>query len=927
MKTRDLRLGIARTALALALAAPSVVSAQTSPAPAVDATGAPAGQQDATTGPLPDAAQDIVVTGSRIPRTGLTSTSPVASTTAEDIKLQQALTVEDFSTKLPQLAGGVRQASQGSDSFGAQVLDLRNFGQSRSLVLIDGTRAQPFSFRNSVDVNAIPASLIKQVDVLTGGAAAVYGADAVAGVVNFILNDDFKGLQASGTGRVSEHGGAEYGGSLMVGTGLGGERGHVVVALDYTQRDLTRSGTRSWAITPNSTIPSIGGVFTDNASGRKFGFDDAGQFTTTPSATSNISASYPLIEPLKRINVAALFHYEVTPAFEVYGRALYTNARTQESGTPGPNPPTISQTVGISQTNPFLTPQIAGQLTFVNGVAQVGVSRSLAELGLITYNTERNTSQFQLGLRGPVTQNVKFNVYAQYGRSTENSPITGDGLVTNAAGQNIFASIANTANIFGPNQGSLRSALGATINGFNRTRDQFVTSGNLSGTTADFFSLPAGPIGFAAGIEYRRETAQITQDTALLTGNTFREGVQAAYGGEFDVREFYGEILLPLIHDTRFVKSLDVGGAYRNSQYNLFGNQNTWKAEANWSVDDSIRFRGTIQRVIRAPNFGEFAATTSSLPFNNLITVARLTPRYAGDPCVIGTGDAAQCARFKAPAVGSANSLAANYLEGNYYYGGNASIQPEIGITKTAGVVLTPTFIPRLNITADYYELNLKGAIGVIQPINSITSCYITNPTATNPLCTLVTRDPANGRFVDAFVNNQNLGRITQRGIDISANYLVQAGWLPGNGLRLAYSANIVTSYIIQSNPTVAAVQCKGTYGATCSSDATTLVQPDYRHDASATAVFPKGEVQFNWQRIGSVRNSAAGQTGVLAAQDIFDLTASYRLKTWLTMTAGIHNLFDKNPPFVASGGVFNTFPDTYDVLGRTFALSLTTRF
>jgi outer membrane receptor protein involved in Fe transport len=126
---------------------------------------------------------------------GLTASSPVASTSEEKIKLQSAMTIEDFSTKLPQLSGGVRQGSQGSDAFGAQVLELRNFGQSRTLVLIDGTRAAPFSFRNSVDVNAMPASLIKRVDVLTGGAAAVYGADAVAGVVNFILNDDFEGLR------------------------------------------------------------------------------------------------------------------------------------------------------------------------------------------------------------------------------------------------------------------------------------------------------------------------------------------------------------------------------------------------------------------------------------------------------------------------------------------------------------------------------------------------------------------------------------------------------------------------------------------------------------------------------------------------------------------------------------------------------------
>jgi iron complex outermembrane recepter protein len=920
----NLRSGAALTALTIAmLSVPTLASAQASSGAAATAQNSqtlPA-PQDASTGSV-DAA-DIVVTGSRIPRSGLSSTSPVASTTAEDIKLQQALTVEDFSTKLPQLAGGVRQSSQGSDSFGAQVLDLRNFGQSRTLVLIDSTRAVPFSFRNSVDVNAIPASLIKRVDVLTGGAAAVYGADAVAGVVNFILNDDFEGLQASATGRVAQHGGAQYGASVMAGGRLG-DRGHVVVAFDYTQRDEVLSGTRNWAITPNSTIPNVGGVFTDIASGRTFGFDANGGFTLTPPARSNISAKYPLIEPLKRFNVAALFNYELTPGLEVYGRAVYTNARTEQSGTPGPNPPSIAQTVGISATNPFLTTDIRNQLTFVNGVAQVGVVRSLAELGLITYRTERDTSQFQLGLRGPVTDAIKYNLYAQYGRSRESSPISGDGLVTNAAGTNNFAAIANTVNIFGPNQVGLR-VLGTTINGFNRTRDQLVVAGALSGTSADLFALPAGPIGFSVGAEYRRETASIIQDTALLTGNTFRQGTQAAYSSKFDVKEIYGELLIPILKDVSFFKQLDVGGAYRISDYDRFGTQNTWKAEVNWAVNDSVRFRGTLQRVIRTPNFGEFAASTSSLPFSSLVTVARLTPRYGGDPCVLGTGNADQCRRFNAPAVGSLNSFDPTYLQGSYFFGGNPNIKPEIGRTKTVGVVFTPSFIPRLNATVDYYELNLRGAVGVIQPINAITSCYITNPTANNPLCALVTRN-ASGRFQDAFVNNQNLGQIVQQGLDIGFNYTLQGGWLPGNGLRFSYQANIVTSYTIQSNPTVASIQCKGTFGATCSSDATTLVQPDYRHDASITALFDKGSVQVNWQRIGSVRNSAPNTTDRLPAQDLFDLSASYRPLEWLTVTAGINNLFDKDPPFFA-GGVFNTFLDTYDVSGRSFAVSFTGKF
>lgn len=899
-----------RNAVGVAALAVALVNA---PASAQSAGAADAGA---------DTSADIVVTGTRISLPGVKSSSPIASTSEEQIRLQAAQTIEDFSTKIPQLSGGVRQGSQGSDAFGAQVLELRNFGQSRSLVLIDGTRAAPFSFRNSVDVNSIPASLIKRTDVLTGGAAAVYGADAVAGVVNFILNDDFEGLRANASSRLSTRGGAQYGGSIMLGTGLG-DRGNLVIAADYTQRDLIRAGQRDWAETPNQTIPSIGGVFTDVASGRRFGFTDSGAFTTSPSATSNVSSQYPLISPLKRINVAALYKYEITPQVEVYGRAMYTNTRTTETGTPGATPVSVNRTVSISESNPFLTDAIRNQLTFVNGAAQVNVARSLYELGLVQYRTERNTLQLQTGLRGPLTSAIKWNAYAQYGRSTENTLITGDGLVANNAGANNFASIVNTVNIFGPNASGLADALGTPINGFNRKRDQFVAAATLSGTLEELFSLPAGPIGFAIGAEYRRETADIDQDTALLTGNTYRQGVQAAYSGSFDVKELYGEVLVPVLRDLPLIRKLDVGGAYRLSDYNLFGTHGTWKVEGNWEVDRNLRVRGTYQRVLRTPNFGEFAGGVSSLPFSNLVTVDRLKPRYGGDPCVLGTGNAEQCARFGAPAVGSANSNAASYLTGNYYYGGNPDLKPETGYTTTAGVVITPTFVPGLTVTVDWYELDLKGAVGVIQPIAAITSCYITNPTAGNPLCGLVTRN-ADGTFADAYVNNQNLGRLLQRGLDISASYTLRQDWLPGEGLRLSYQGNIVTSYKIQANSTVAAIQCKGTFGATCSSDGTTLVQPDYRHTVGAGLLFDKGVIQFDWQRIGKVRSSTAGSTETIKAQNTFDLSASYDFVEGITMTAGVYNLFDKNPPMVSTGGVFNTFPDTYDILGRTIGLSLT---
>jgi outer membrane receptor protein involved in Fe transport len=182
------------------------------------------------------------------------------------------------------------------------------------------------------------------------------------------------------------------------------------------------------------------------------------------------------------------------------------------------------------------------------------------------------------------------------------------------------------------------------------------------------------------------------------------------------------------------------------------------------------------------------------------------------------------------------------------------------------------------------------------------------------------------GSFKDAFVNNQNLGRLLQRGLDIAASYTARAAWLPGKGMRFSYQGNIVTSYLIQANSTVSAVQCKGTFGATCSSDGTTLVQPAYRHTAGMGWLFDKGVVQFDWNRIGKVRSSTVGSTETIAAQDTFDLSASYKFTDVVTMSAGLYNIFDKSPPFVSTGGVFNTFPDTYDIMGRTVGISLTAR-
>ncbi|MFO0462632.1 MAG: TonB-dependent receptor plug domain-containing protein, partial [Burkholderiales bacterium] len=326
--------------LALSPIALSSAYAQIAPAPSANAV-TPA---DAKKGD--EKVESLVITGTRMQAASLTATSPVSQFSAADIAMVRAITVEDFSTKLPQLAGGVNSTSAGSDAFGAQTLDLRNLGQSRTLVLINGTRAVPFSFRNAVDVNSIPAPLIQRVDILTGGAAAVYGADAISGVVNFIMNDRFRGLQTSANYRGAKGGGSQHGANVTFGSEFA-DRGSVVGYAEYTERKELLAGKRDWALRNPGLVAGSGGNFTDVASGRIFSVDDANRFTLTPQ-TTDYTPGYLLIQPMKRVNASTFFKYDFTDSVQGYGRVMYSNVKTTGAPRSGQVPVVVNTVVGIT---------------------------------------------------------------------------------------------------------------------------------------------------------------------------------------------------------------------------------------------------------------------------------------------------------------------------------------------------------------------------------------------------------------------------------------------------------------------------------------------------------------------------------------------------------------------------------------------------
>jgi iron complex outermembrane recepter protein len=325
-------------------------------------------------------------------------------------------------------------------------------------------------------------------------------------------------------------------------------------------------------------------------------------------------------------------------------------------------------------------------------------------------------------------------------------------------------------------------------------------------------------------------------------------------------------VRVPLLKNFPFAKELSIEAAYRSSDYEKsVGEDKRYDSDkigASWAINDDFRLRATQQTVIREPNFGEFANPVFSIPFRNLVNVARLRPRYAGDPCALGTGNAAQCARFGAPAVGSYDSFDPNLLTGGYFFGGNQNVGAERGKTSTFGFVLTPRALSGLSLAVDYYDIKITDAVGVIQPVDALTSCYITDPRADNPLCQAVSRDPATGRIKDGFPIDRNLALIRQKGYDIDGAFRHDAKFGGASSkLTWRYQAAVVDNYVIQRSPVVAAIDCKGTYGSRCSSDSVSLVSPAYRHRVSVMWSNNSWMAELGWKRIGKVRDSAVGST------------------------------------------------------------------
>ncbi|WP_294061134.1 TonB-dependent receptor [Sphingomonas sp.] len=975
--------------------------------------------------------EPIVVTGSRIKRDGFDASTPVSVVGAEEVTRTGTVNVEELLSETPQFVPSTNGgASSNTVPGGTADVNLRGFGNTRNLVLVNGRRFAIFGPEQVTDINTIPAALIERTEVVTGGSSAVYGSDAITGVVNFILRQDFEGVEARAQYRTDAATWTPvYSADLTLGTNFSDGRGNVTVSAGYLKRKgITRGERGAWAfdsledgcIVPGSGSPNGAGTSFSSATGaactaaggelgfRAGGSGDipTGRFSGIPlpgSAQSNagLNAAYagagltgmgsfgftfdeagsavrPAVDPADRFNLGpdnyliipqerwminSFGHYDFNDALTGYVELHFSNNRVNARLAPSNlGVPTL-----FDVNNPYLTPAMqevlrqldlretgtttvsAGSASYTttpgDGRAVLTAGKRYSEVGPRMADMRRNVFRVATGFRGDLGSasenfltDLSYDVYYSYARSEETT------ILRNAISRSrIQASVlrgaggaAPVCNIFGLSiDDACANAIRVTATNTTVAEMQ-VASGNISG---NLFRLPAGQVGFSAGVEWRRTEAVFTPDSFLASGDVagFNPGLPT--GGSVSAKEVFGEVRVPLIHNTPMIDSLVVNGAFRYSDYDLegVGGQWTYLGGLEWRPVRDVTFRGQYQRAIRAPNVGELYGGT------------RRSFESAIDPCsdrqpAAQRTDAvrAVCAATGVPAGNIFGAIQPNTIIPTDF-GGNPNLGPEKSDTWTAGVVFTPSFLPRFRASVDYFNIELEGAIAALGGglSNTLNLCYNVIQDAGSEFCRAVQRDPANGEIRDPFavqVRNANTGALKTSGIDIAARYSVPLG-----GGNLSFATDWTYTYEFTLTPLQAMPDiknyCAGSFGSTCGEPL-----PNWRGNSRITWDAGDFSASLRHRYIGSVTNDryilptrAGSATApalntlvypVLKAQHYFDLSLSYDFAKGMQIYGGVNNLTGNEPPIVGSPQIrSNTYPATYDVLRQEFYIGAVLKF
>jgi len=935
-----------------------------------------------------DALEEIVVTGSRIRQSPLEERAPIQTLSTEDIERTGLTSLGDLLGRLTSSGSPLTTRFNSSGNFGfppdgggigagAATVDLRNLGSKRVLVLVDGLRWVSESSASgvgaAVDLNSIPLSVIDRIEVLEDGASAIYGSDAIAGVVNVITKREFDGIEVSAYTGGYDEGGATQEFTLTIGSNA--EKSRTLVSLGYTNQNeiaadrfeqsstpipFVTDGTGGSSGTPQgrfvfvdpntgteidcTTNTGVGGVPSFNPASPCAG-DDFNPFDT--GDRFNFAQFNLALTPSERTNIFGMAEYDIAPNVRAFVKGSFVNRKSVNQAAPeplfiGPDAGNGNRldTISVDETNPFNpfgftlnSDPDAGPVNFIfagrrplEGGARVfeqDVNTFYVASGLVG-EFEFGERDFYWDVNGVWSRNradqIKRGGYNSRNLQQALGPI--DECTGDCVPMNFFGGQGADGN--GTITQEMLDFIGFVQKDVSEQELVDVTA-NLAGSILD---LPAGELGFAVGYERRNQQGFFQPDAVVVAGNS--AGVPSSpTSGSFDVDEFYAEVRIPLLADMPGARALDFSAAARRSDYSTFGSDTTTKFSLNWRPLDDLLFRGTFGEGFRAPSIGELFGSESrfdqtlSDPCSDMLGLSGGTPASAA---VV-----ANCTALGVPADGS-------YVQFNPQIsvttGGNLELEPETSDSYTVSAVYAPAWVDdvgwaeNLSFELTYWRYELEQAIQAIDAQVQVDSCVSTLDPS---LCGGIQR--TGGGVINDFSNQlTNIGGIETDGVDFT---VIWRGPETGFGQFGATWSNTFVSEFTEIIPTATGfdeISREGTENGDPEQG-----WPEWRWNlvldwtygdwgASWTARFIDElteECRGGVENLGVCSNPANLQNE-LDATTYHDLQVTYRpgfLEQSLEIAAGITNAFDEDPPACFSCALNGFDAAVYDLPGRFFYL------
>ncbi len=932
-------------------------------------------------GALPAMAQTVErveVTGSRIKTIGAVSNSPITSVSAAEINASQPVAVEEVIRGLPAAIPAIGPGTN-NGSGGIATIDLRGLGPNRTLVLINGRRAVPADLFGRVDTNAIPVALLERIDVFTGGASAVYGADAVSGVVNFVLKKNFTGIEAQTSYGVSERGDSKrYRSDVTLGANLADGRGNVAISFGKTRTDPLMQGERSFGEfqlasttgarsgSPTAAPATYGGIPAPFTGTKIIDATTGALRTAVESDNYNFNPLNYFVTPLERTQMSAVGRFTINDHAEAYAELTSTKSKVTLNLAPSGSFasagfPNWKVPIG----NPYIPEATRAQLCQAFGITTncalgntqeitLNIGRRFVEYGPRINTFDNTSSQWTAGVRGtlPWLSNWSYDAYLQSGTSDQLSGRINWGSASKV--QQALRAVSTTTctvttggcvpiNLFGA-AGTLTPAMLGFISQTAMQTTFVKQSVKQASVSGDLGALKSpwttDPISLALGYEQRDLSAGNRSDApSQVNGEVLGTGAPLPdRTGKLQLNEAFLEAVLPLVSGKPGIRSLNLEAGYRDSEFKTAASSKTygsWKYGFDYAPIKGLRFRAMKQRATRAPNINELYAPVVSGLANRAIDPCQLALINSGQAGTAGTLSnlcaatgvpAAQIGAVPAPSSGQISNTG----------GGNPDLSPEEADTTTLGLVWEPEFVSGLSVTLDYYKIAIDKAVSSATTNQVLDGCYSAtlNPTFSpgNPFCGLIARNVTTGSLNGAagvITQSSNLGKVNTEGYDLGVNY--RLGLKDWGRVDIGLLGTVVAKSNFKSLPSTATIECVGLYGADCGGPTT-----KFKWSQRTTWTMGNYTAGYNWRHLAGVAvqgGTFLSDYSTIKSYNYVDLNFAWDPTKNLRLTLSINNVGDLQPPVVGNTiattttNSGNTFPQWYDVIGRQYTLGARLKF